>query len=180
MEKQQKTLIERLIFYSKEIIGIIITIGEVTKLKTLLNRLNVRLFSKSNLDSLMEELERRKTELETACKFILRPIVQGKDLGFDKVNKWSFSSEELLAGFALLYEQNGEKWVIPFSDIKEIGVKAGELVKFERVKAYLTSLPPVISHKDLYYKLTFYNYSSLTKKSNENGNGNKNLRESDT
>jgi hypothetical protein len=150
--QKEETAIERIIKYSQLIIEIKIIIGTILNLKGLLNHLGFSVINGlSSLDMIIEDLERRRNEIEMAIRQYLIVLFLGRDFGYKEV--WALSADDLNSGYILLMENlknsdgiivgKGKEWAIPLSDVPDARIRAGELVEFVKLQPYLNRL---VSH----------------------------------
>lgn len=140
-----QTAVKRLIILSKESIKVKLVTGELLKTIDLVNMLNVRLLKKEALKELLDELYMRQKEIQMIAKYNLTPLLRGIDFGFKDL--WTFSTEELKSGFAIM-KGDGKKYIFPLASMPEKGVLEGQLIEFEKVRDCLTEFPSVLGNLD--------------------------------
>lgn len=168
--RDNQTVVKRLIILSKESVKVKLVTGELLKTIELLNMLNVRLSKKEALKELLEELYTRQKEIQMIAKYNLTPLLRGIDFGFEDL--WTFSTEELKSGFAIM-KGGGKKYIFPLASLPEKGILEGQLIEFEKVRDCLTEFPSVLGSLDGCLNIVLRRHHSsigLKTKSNEKTN----------
>lgn len=101
-EKSNQKAIDRVLYYSKNILKYKKFIAELNKAQGTSASLATVIPSVDHLQSCMDQARRRIEECEEQAKLFLAAILQGKNFGFDKFNH--FTAEELRRGYLLLKE----------------------------------------------------------------------------
>jgi len=158
MEKiDNMSAIERVIRYSTLIWEIGLTLMQLRRAKLMINTIGIISNPQSGyIDEIMTSLERRKLELNNACKLLLLPLLQGKDFGHIKLDRFFFGQTEIKDGYAV-YElvvgydslglpiRNGQRYVLflcPYYHPILGKFEEGGLYNFEIVKGFLNEVTP--------------------------------------
>lgn len=146
--KKELTVIQKIIYYSKCILQLRIAILlEIRKIETLA-KIPIPFYSNTkNQKENIEEMEDRIKQYEAKIKFLLYPLFQGINFGYEESDKyWHLTTNDLQRGYLLLEKvepdsnKNPDKYVIPLSTYKDnrIEIREGSLTPYVKVATILS------------------------------------------
>jgi hypothetical protein len=169
MEKE-KTIIQRIICYSKVILALKLNKLQLTKAHEVANKIPVILFYKKHYKEMIDEIERRQFEINNQIKQLLKPLFQDIEFGYTEDGKWCLSQKEMQQGYVLLehkciYNEKGKlisgyQCILFLSDFESKNHKIieGSIYPIGEVAPILGNLKDVFGE---YQDISKYLYTSI-------------------
>lgn len=164
MIKQDLSVVDSIIKLSRLILALKLFKLHLIRGKEIYNEIGIVLFyMRDHVNDQINEVDIKIKELGSKVQFLLQPLFQGKNFGFDGFEIWSITAEDMTKGYVILEEivinGNSEgqssKYVLFLSDHKDkkFNIKQGSLLPFSEVvsilgnqKNVLGNLPKVNSY----------------------------------
>jgi len=153
--KPDKSVINRVIYYSILIRDIRVTLLQLRKAMIMIRGLRITVPSFSDLREVETELIRRQNEVMQSCMLLLSPLLEGIDFGHKYLNHWVVSMHDIKQGYCELEEiiayKNdrpnifGRKYILLFDDYEDSTLGkfySGELVPLEKAIHFIDNILP--------------------------------------
>jgi hypothetical protein len=152
--KPDPTVIRKVVHYSVLLRNIRLTLLQLRRTMLMIRGLNTTIPNFEDLREVEAQLMRRADEIQSACKLMLQPLLDGKDFGHTRLNHWSLSMGDIKCGFCELEEilaynddrpiQFGRKYILLLNDYTDSTLGkfyAGELIPLEKAIHFIDSIP---------------------------------------
>jgi hypothetical protein len=147
MQKKEMTIIDRILYLSKIILQLKILKLHINRGKEIANEIGINLFEMRHVSNQVNEINRRITEIGTQVKLLLRPLFQGKDFGYNGIEYWHLTIEDMQKGYIILEEIDKEgnsigydhRYILFLSNYsdKKFKLKQGDLLPSDKVVSIL-------------------------------------------
>jgi hypothetical protein len=166
----EKTIIGRIIRYSKTILALKLNKMQLVKAHEVANKIPVILYYKKYYKEMIEEIETRQFEINIQVKLLLKPLFQNIDFGYDDQGRWCLSQKEMQQGYILLEHKciynekrkliSGYQCILFLSDYKDShhDIIEGSIYPIGEVASILGNLKDVFGE---YQDISKYLYSSI-------------------
>jgi len=141
----EKTVIQKIIYYSKQVAELKMFKLHMQNTKELYLRLNIKQLRSSEFDEIIGEISNRISEFNKQIELLLKPIISNKVI-YDSPS-WALTIKEMQNGYVTLEPngENGEKYVLFLSNFKDKqrSILEGTILPYNQVVHILGNISDV-------------------------------------